>query len=212
MLVQATDATGRVVNVKRSRRAPVIAVDDPRYAKALAHPMRVRILSMLREAPASPVELADRLSDATLGAIAYHVRTLHDLGLLELVDTRQKRGATEHVYSAVGTPTLTPESWGELGPVAKQRLLTAMLQEIGECATRSAAAGGFDRVDSHLTRTSLTLDDRAWRQLATATKKWLQDVERIQTAAQKRIDRDDCTIDVALVMMLFESAKLGVPT
>jgi DNA-binding transcriptional ArsR family regulator len=184
----------------------VTAVDDPRYTKALAHPMRVRILAMLREGPRSPVELAERLSDATLGAIAYHVRTLYELDLLELVGTRQKRGATEHVYRAVSPPPVRSESWGDLGPVAKQRLLTAMLQEIGESATRSAAAGGFDRGEASITRTAMKLDERAWRQLAAATKRWLKDVQRIEAGVQKRVGGGDGTIDVALVMMLFEAS------
>jgi DNA-binding transcriptional ArsR family regulator len=198
--------------VKTTRRKPVTDVDDPRYTKALSHPMRVRILAMLREAPASPVQLADRLPDASLGAIAYHVRTLHDLDLLELVATRQKRGATEHVYQAVVHPAVTAESWADLGPVAKQRLLTAMLQEVGESATTSAAAGGFDRSDAHITRTALKLDDRAWRQLASATKKWLRDVQRIEEAAQKRIQAKEsiyATMDVALVLMLFEAVQFS---
>jgi len=81
----------------RRRSKPITNIDDPRYVKALAHPMRIRVLAMLEEQPASPVQLAQRLPDATLGAIAYHVRTLFNLGLLELVATHQRRGATEHV-------------------------------------------------------------------------------------------------------------------
>jgi DNA-binding transcriptional ArsR family regulator len=174
--------------------------------------MRVRILAMLREGPASPVELAERLTDASLGAIAYHVRTLHELQMLELVGTRQKRGATEHVYRAVEIPALTPTSWGELGPVAKQRLLTALLQDIGESATRSAAGGGFDRAESHLTRTALKLDERGWRQLAAATKKWVKDVQRIDAAAQKRLKANNSALDIALVLMLYEAVQLSSPS
>lgn len=174
--------------------------------------MRVRILAMLGEAPASPVKLAERLPDASLGAVAYHVRTLHDLDLLELVATRQKRGATEHVYRAVDHPPVTTESWAGLGPVTKQRLLTAMLQEVGAYASTSAAAGGFDRPDAHITRTALKLDDRGWRQLAAANKKWLRDVQRIEEAAQRRIQGNAArytTVDVALVMMLFEAVRFS---
>ena len=50
------------------RKKP-IELDDPRYVKALAHPLRVRILAMLGERAASPVQLAQTL-DATLGTVA----------------------------------------------------------------------------------------------------------------------------------------------
>jgi DNA-binding transcriptional ArsR family regulator len=193
--------------VKRNAK-PITNIDDPRYVKALAHPLRIRILAMLEEQAASPVQLSERLPDVSLGAIAYHVRTLVNLGLLELVATRQRRGATEHVYRANEHPRFTDESWDALGPVAKQRLLTAMLQQIGEYTSNAAAIGGFDRADAHITRTALQLDERAWTELAAATKKWLGDVRRIEDGARKRIERSASphhAVDAGLVIMLFEA-------
>jgi DNA-binding transcriptional ArsR family regulator len=191
---------------------PITTIDDPRYVKALAHPLRIRILAMLQEQPASPVQLSERLSDTSLGAIAYHVRTLLNLGLLELVATRQRRGATEHVYRAVEHPRFTDQSWEALGPVAKQRLLTAMLQQIGEYASSAAALGGFDRGDAQITRTALRLDERGWTALAAATKKWLAEVQRIEEGARDRIERGTDPhdeLDVGLVIMLFEAVPVS---
>ena len=54
---------------------PITNIDDPRYVKALSHPLRVRILAMLRERTASPSQLS-RWLGATLGTTAYHVRSL----------------------------------------------------------------------------------------------------------------------------------------
>jgi DNA-binding transcriptional ArsR family regulator len=186
---------------------PVTHVHDPRYLKALAHPLRIRILAILDEVPASPVQVAERV-DASLGTVAYHFRTLSNLGLIKLVATHQRRGATEHVYKAVEHPRFDDESWDALGPVAKQRLLGAMLRQIGEYANRSAAAGGFDRADAHVTRTAFTLDERGWSQLAQATKKWLAEADRIEQAAKKRLAKDGQhpeTLNVGLVIMLFEA-------
>ena len=188
---------------------PITDIDDPRYVKALAHPLRIRILAMLADRSASPVQLAGKL-DATLGTVAYHVRTLHSLGLVELVDTRQRRGATEHYYRAREHPRFPDDAWSGLAPVAKQRMLSAMLQQIGEYVTGSAAAGGFDRSEAHMTRNALRLDERGWQQLATATRKWLREAERIEEGAAARIakvagdDGDGATLDVGLVVMLFE--------
>ena len=131
---------------------PITDIDDPRYVKALAHPLRIRILAMLADRVASPVQLAAHL-DATLGTVAYHVRTLPGLGLVELVDTRQRRGATEHYYRAREHPRFPDDAWSGPAPVAKQRMLSAILQQIGQHVTSAAAAGGFDRADAHMTRT-----------------------------------------------------------
>jgi DNA-binding transcriptional ArsR family regulator len=188
---------------------PITDIDDPRYVKALAHPLRIRILAMLADRSASPVQLAGKL-DATLGTVAYHVRTLHSLGLVELVDTRQRRGATEHYYRAREHPRFPDDAWSGLAPVAKQRMLSAMLQQMGEYVTGSAAAGGFDRAEAHMTRNVLRLDERGWQQLATATRKWLREAERIEEAAAARIakvgngDGDGAGLDIGFVMMLFE--------
>lgn len=82
--------------------APNRVVESPqRLARAFAHPLRVRILASLNEEEqASPYELAKTM-DEPLGFIAYHMQTLEKAGLIELVDTKQRRGATEHFYRAV---------------------------------------------------------------------------------------------------------------
>jgi DNA-binding transcriptional ArsR family regulator len=193
---------------------PITNIDDPRYVKALAHPLRIRILAMLEESPSSPVRLAAQL-DATLGTVAYHVRTLESLGLVKLVSTRQRRGATEHIYQAREHPRFTDEAWERLEPVAKQRLLSAMLRQIGEYAHRSAAAGGFDDSDAHITRTALKLDELARAQLAAATKRWLKEVARIEEDADTRMrespDPHPEPIDVGLVIMLFRALPFSEP-
>jgi DNA-binding transcriptional ArsR family regulator len=189
---------------------PITDIDDPRYVKALAHPLRIRILAMLADRSASPVQLSSQL-DATLGTVAYHVRTLHNLGLVELVDTRQRRGATEHYYRAREHPRFPDDAWAGLAPVAKQRMLSAMLQQIGQYVTASAAAGGFDRGEAHMSRRSLHLDDRGFEELAAATRTWLEAAEKIGAAAAERLSKNhaggdgaDAAVDTGLVVMLFE--------
>jgi DNA-binding transcriptional ArsR family regulator len=51
------------------RADPITNIDDARYVKAMSHPLRVRILALLDERTASPVELAGWLG-ATLGTVA----------------------------------------------------------------------------------------------------------------------------------------------
>jgi DNA-binding transcriptional ArsR family regulator len=185
---------------------PKIKIDDPRYVKALAHPMRIRILAMLREGQASPVQLAERL-DETLGSVAYHVRTLSNLGLIDLVDTRQRRGATEHFYRAHEAPLFSDAAWAGLSVVGKQRMLSAMLGQLGEYINGSAATGGFDRSDANVSRLSLKADEKGWKDLAKATKKWLAEVDKIEGQIKKRTadTPEHELLDVGLVLLLFEA-------
>ena len=80
--------------------APHAGLVDPRLAKALAHPLRARILVVLNERVASPNEIAQMLGEA-LPNVSYHVRTLSDLDCIALVRTAQRRGAIEHYYLAL---------------------------------------------------------------------------------------------------------------
>jgi DNA-binding transcriptional ArsR family regulator len=66
--------------------------------RALAHPLRVRILQRLDGCVASPRELADEF-DQPVGRVAYHVRSLVGVGLLRLVGHTTRRGAIQHYYA-----------------------------------------------------------------------------------------------------------------
>ncbi len=184
---------------------PVTNITDPRWLRAISHPIRIRLLAMLDEEPASPVVLAAKLGQP-LGTIAYHVRTLYDLGLLKLVSTRQRRGATEHYYQTTAHPRGTEESWEALDSVSKQRLLTALLARANDYANRSAAAGGFDAKDAQLNSNSLKLDAKGWAQLTREAKKFLAKAEQIERDAAGRAQADpDSLIDVGVNVMVFNA-------
>jgi DNA-binding transcriptional ArsR family regulator len=184
---------------------PITNIEDPRYVKALAHPLRIRLLALLGERDASPVQLAEQV-DATLGTVAYHVRTLERLGLIEMVATHQRRGATEHVYAAREHPRFSDSAWSATSPMAKHVMIASILSQIGEYATQSAAAGGFDRADAHFTRTALKLDQEGWAEVAEAAKRWLEEVRDIEERTQKRIKRTgEQVFDAGLVILFFEA-------
>ena len=185
-------------------------IDDARYVKAMSHPLRVRILALLDERTASPVELAGWL-EATLGTVAYHVRTLERMGLIELVRETRVRGAVEHHYRSKERPRVSDEAWAAAPPIAKQVAVASSLQTIDAYARAASAAGGFDHGNSHLTRTALHLDARGWNDLSRALLRLLAQVDRIEEAAAERMERNPDatdTRDVALVMMLFETVRL----
>ena len=190
---------------------PITNIDDPRYVKAMSHPLRVRILALLDERTASPVELAGWLG-ATLGTVAYHVRTLERMGLVELVRKTRVRGAVEHHYRSCGRPQVSDEAWAAAPPIAKQAAVSSSLLTIDAYARAASAAGGFDHRNSHLSRTTVDLDARGWKDLARACARLLAQVDRIEEASRERIERNPDsgeTRDVAIVMMLFETARLA---
>ena len=134
-------------------------ISDPQIAKALAHPLRVAIMAVLEERIASPSEIATEL-DASLGLVSYHVRMLARLGLVRLVETRPRRGALEHYYRAEERPVITSEAWASVPSIVKQATVRATLAQISGQVNRAAQSGGFERSDSHLSRSPVVLDKR----------------------------------------------------
>jgi DNA-binding transcriptional ArsR family regulator len=187
----------------------ITSVDDQRYVKALSHPLRVRILGILEEQPASPVELSQVL-DATLGTISYHVRQLNELGLLELVRETPRRGAIEHHYRAKPRPKSGGDQWDSVSVIAKQAVIGAELAQTTEVATRAAGVGGFDSDHARLERMRLTLDAKGIEQLSRAVGKLVDEAKKIQDSATKRLGNNGAgATDTALVAMLFDA--IGAP-
>ena len=186
-------------------------IDDPRYVKAMSHPLRVRILAMLDERIASPNQLAGWLG-ASLGTVAYHVRTLEQLGLIELVDETRVRGAVEHHYRAKARPNVTAEGWAQAPAIAKQAAVGSSLDVIGEYARASAAAGGFDRADAQLRRALVRLDAKGFAQLSKACDKLLEQAEKIEASAAARIAKDphaEDVVEAGLGLLLFDAVRLS---
>ncbi|SEG15284.1 Helix-turn-helix domain-containing protein [Nonomuraea solani] len=72
------------------------------HFKALGHPLRHRMVNVLRRRPATMSELTAALG-STKGTIGYHVRVLREAGLIRLTETRQVRGGTEQCFALVRT-------------------------------------------------------------------------------------------------------------
>lgn len=124
----------------------------PREAKALAHPLRIRILRecFLREL--TNKEIADRL-EANPGTVLHHVRVLVDAGFLVPGEPRNGAGgALEKPYRATG------ETWWLDDPLAESEegrapLLQAFREEVGQIPPE--AVGDVARFALHLNEEEL---------------------------------------------------------
>lgn len=184
-------------------------VDDPRLIKALSHPMRTRILGLLDERIASPRELSEELG-VPLQNVSYHVRELAKLRLVKLVRTRQRRGALEHLYTAV--PHVCDEVWSDLPPLVRHRLTAAGLSGIFHQVNEAAAHGGFVADDAHLSRTQLVLDDVGRQALTKELEATIARVERIHEQSRKRLGDDHIAQQsMALVIVRFDNVAAPAP-
>jgi DNA-binding transcriptional ArsR family regulator len=143
---------------------PAGETSEARIAKALAHPLRARILQRLGERVASPGDLAVELG-APLGVVSYHVRMLRDYDCVELVRTEPRRGALQHFYKATARPNLDEGQWRTLPSGLRGELAGETLGELVGDLGKAADAGTLEDPDIVLTRTPLELDERAFKKL-----------------------------------------------
>ncbi|MGF1430833.1 ArsR/SmtB family transcription factor [Kitasatospora sp. LaBMicrA B282] len=74
-----------------SAAEPASRTVDPRSLRALAHPLRMRILDLLSdEGPSTSAKLADRLGENT-GTVSWHLRHLAEHGYIEEEEGRGTR-------------------------------------------------------------------------------------------------------------------------
>lgn len=152
---------------------------DPNLAKALSHPLRQRILERLSvDGEATPNQIA-RLLDAPLANVAYHVRVLLELDCVELVGTRQVRGALEHHYRATAHPWLDAEQWARLPASFRRQALARTLREIVSDASDAAVTGGFDQPAALVRRHVVKLDEQGWQAIAVLLEDLLASAQRI---------------------------------
>jgi hypothetical protein len=188
-----------------SKRAA--GVVDRRLAKALSHPLRAHVLTILNERVASPNQIAGELEEP-LGNVSYHVKTLAEMGCIELVRTEPRRGAIEHFYRAVTRPFFSTKDWKRLPLSGRQAISDATLQMIWEDTSDALTAGTFDRRDDrHLSRSPLVLDDKGWEQVNDLLDETIERVMQIETESAKRLAGDgDSGFNTKMVLMHFESS------
>ncbi len=156
-------------------------------AKAFAHPLRVQILIILNEKVASPNMLAQQL-DQSLNLVAYHVRVLEKYDCIELVDTKQRRGATEHFYRATRRQFLSDDEWSRLPASLRPGMAGAVLKSVFEDLEAASKSGTLEEVDDmHISRTPMVLDQQGWSDVSEALKGCLSRLLEIQTEASERI-------------------------
>jgi hypothetical protein len=178
---------------------------DQRLVRAIGHPLRLRLLTIFNERVASPSDLAAELGEP-IGNVSYHTRILARLGCVELVKTKQVRGAVEHYYRAVVRPVFSDGDWAELPLSIRKSLAGAVLTEIADDVGAAAGEGGFDRDEVHLSRTPLILDQQGWQDLNERLQEAYDQALVIQSESAARLQADSAEDSeaAALVMMLFE--------
>jgi predicted ArsR family transcriptional regulator len=193
---------------KKTSRDAARAGIDMALVKAISHPERWLALKILNEKVASPTELALEIGCA-VNHIAYHVRELAKIGCVELVDTQQRRGATEHFYRAVKEAHFRDEEWLRIPESLRASTAALILSEMGQDLGRALSAGTFEgRADRHCTYTERGVDARGWGEAQDLLTETLERFQEIVGASQERmLETGEEEIRMGLSLLGFEEAS-----
>ena len=177
---------------------PAGETSEARIAKALAHPLRARILQRLGERVASPGDLAIELG-APLGVVSYHVRMLRDYDCVELVRTEPVRGALQHFYRATARPNLDDAQWRTLPTTLRGELMGETIQGLVGDLAASADAGRLDDPSVVLKRTPIELDERGFKKLNKLLARTHEQALAIAAESADRGSEDVIATELALL-------------
>ncbi|RYV51207.1 helix-turn-helix domain-containing protein [Pengzhenrongella frigida] len=125
-------------------RPTVTQVDDPRAMRALAHPLRLRLLAALRSHGPQPVGALARTFGIAAGSASYHLRTLAEHGLVveapELAhDARERwwRAGAELTSWEPADVLGDPERWAALD-VLRRTVLRGYVEQLEAALTAEA--------------------------------------------------------------------------
>jgi len=154
-----------------------------RQLKALAHPLRLRILEVLIAKPRTTKQVAEILGEDPL-KLYYHVDALEKAGLIELVETRTKGNLLEKYYQAVAQefsasfPLSKPLSYEEEGTIVET--VDRLIEEVRGELQRSSFSEEYPPLAQHL---HICVDPA---ELPSLIQQIQELVERVAAADQKQ--------------------------
>lgn len=120
---------------EQRRRRPATVQES----KALAHPLRLRIIRLCGSAELTNKQLADRL-ESDPGTVLYHVRLLVAAGLLEPTEVRTgESGALEKPYRSTGLSWWLDNPLADVDPGNAMAPIQAFADELRNAGPESIA-------------------------------------------------------------------------
>ena len=139
-----------------------LGVDPKAHLRALAHPVRLRILSLLTGLELTAAEVAREL-DLTHANASYHLRQLHACGIIDVAGQERIHGGIAKRYrydleAELAKPDVPPKD-SDIRDISGHRLVYAAM------ATELNRRGAMMRrsITNHLTDAELWVDPEIWK-------------------------------------------------
>ncbi|HET7416066.1 MAG TPA: winged helix-turn-helix domain-containing protein [Solirubrobacterales bacterium] len=143
---------------------------------------------------------------------SYHFLELADAGCIVMVDTKQRRGATEHIYEPLETALAWTSEWENLPDRIKHGVLKSVLGGAVAALGSAIDGGTFEaRDDSHMSWNTVELDEQSWTAVAAILDKALRRLLAIENECRRRIEAGAENFLASYFMASFESPPKSDP-
>ena len=178
-----------------------------RLAKAMAHPVRVKILEIMNERPVAPAEVSTAIG-VPVSNVAYHFRSLLELDCIAAVEQQLVRGSVKTTYRSRTNLMFDDLCFSTLPPGDRSGLTVPTLKALYRRASDAIEADTLDaKTDSHVSVTTLSLRWEAWEEIAKILEAALGRVMEIKGEEEARED-DSERMPVTVGLLGFESPWL----
>jgi len=182
---------------------------DRRLIKALSHPLREHVLAVLNERVASTSEIGREI-DLEVPAFYHHVETLEELGFLERVESRRRRGAEEHFFRAKATMLLDDRAWEKVPPSVRSDIVGNYIRLVVDELIRSLRSGAFRAGQTHTSWLPGIFDKIGWQECMALMSEMLVRMMEIQKRSGERIAvTGELGIPATIVLMGFGTSPQG---
>jgi DNA-binding transcriptional ArsR family regulator len=180
------------------------ALISAKLAKALANPMRARIMAELCARPLSPSQF-QTIAGGNLGNIARYFRQLEEWEFIEVIEIRRggrRRGGAEHIYRRIHRYLIETPQWAVLPSFLREDISANVLSVYFARVNEAIEAGTFDaETDRHLSWDKATLDRQAWEELGARLDEvlnWLPELARESAERMKESGEEPIPTTIGL--------------
>jgi DNA-binding transcriptional ArsR family regulator len=160
---------------------------DGRLIKALSHPLREHLLAVLNERSASTSEIGREI-DLEAPAFYHHVEVLEDLGCIERVESRRRRGAEEHFFRAKEMVLFDDGEWEKVPGSVRSDIVGSNIWSILNDLVRALRSGTLCADPAaHTTWLPGVFDKRGWQECMALMNETLIKMIAIRKRSGERI-------------------------
>jgi hypothetical protein len=160
-----------------------------RLVKALGHPVREHILTVLNERVASPKEIGTELGLA-VEDFYHHFEVLEELSCIECVRAERRRGATEHFFQATSSFLIEDEEWARFPDTLRSKVSVELVKPILADTVAAMEGGTFSAPDDvHVSWIPAHLDDRGRGEMMSLLNETMWRAMDIRDRSARRLSR-----------------------